>query len=217
MVRSYSCNFEMNLKLFDKTMNNNIVTLINKTASFKNIVLLGMLFLITAFVIIPEARQQIKQYTGETNLIDGKFQYSTDQIYQLISVYGDKGRSLYAVVELTADLFFGIVSTVFLGAVLFWLIFQTRNTTIKIRHLLWFTVLTLIINVCENLAIVWMLLGYPKQYNFLAHTTSFLALSRWILFAVYLGLIVWNLVRFAFLKSGLFQLKPIKDSISKQL
>lgn len=198
-------------------MNNKIVNLINTTATSKNIVLLGMLFLITAFYIMPEARQQIKQYTGETNLIDGKFHYSSAQIHHLISAYGEKGRSLYLVVELTADLFFSIVTVVFLSAILFWLVFQTRNTTVKIKHLLWLTGLMLITNILENFAIVWMLIKCPEQYSLLAGSTSFLALSRWVLFIICLALIVWNLSRFVFLKSGFLNSKPVKDSITNRI
>jgi len=183
-------------------MNRNIATRVQETASLKNTVLLGLLFLFVAFFILPEATKQILQYGEETNLINGKFYFSSAQIYQMLSEYGDKGRSLYLIVELTADLFFSIVSALFLGTLLIWSAFRSRNHRIKIKYLLCFPILLLLISMLENGVIVWLLYHYPLQYTLLAFTTSFLALFKWALALSCVVLASWNLLLLLFQKSG---------------
>ena len=198
-------------------MNRTVVTLIKETATLKNIVLLGLLFLLMAFFILPEATKQIKQYAGETNLIDGKFHFSSAQMYDLLSNYGEKCRYLYLVVELTAGLFFSIVTTAFLGLLLIWSAFRSRNRAVKIKYLLWIPGLLLIVSILKNTTLAWLLYNYPEQYPLLALSISLISLCKWILTICCLVLVLWNLLRIAILKSKLFTQVSMENSSSNHL
>ncbi|GJM32507.1 MAG: hypothetical protein DHS20C18_15080 [Saprospiraceae bacterium] len=176
-------------------MNSKKLSYIKKTASLKNTLLLALLFLIMSLFIMPEATKQIKQYSHETGLIDKLLYYPPSKVYAMLSAYGERGRNLYLVVELTADMVFSIVIAAFLGFLLIWSSLKSRNFSIKMKYLLWLPVALLLANWLENGGIIWMLINFPEQYFFLALVTSFFTLSKWILILICGGIAGWNLVK----------------------
>ena len=186
-------------------MNRKNLLAIKKTATLKNTILFGLLLLVMGFFIMPEATSQIKQYAHETDIIDGLFYYSPEQLYDMIAAYGKKGRQLYIAVELTADLVFSIVIAAFFSSLLIWSGAKSGNKVIKINYLFFLPALSMISNWLENGGIVWMLARYPEKYFYLALATSFFTFSKWILLLLCLFIAVWNLLRIIFIKFHFFQ------------
>ena len=179
-------------------MNRKKQLIIKKTATLKNTLLLGLLFLIMAFFIMPEASKQIKQYAPQTDLIDDLFYYFPDQVFNLVEAYGEKGRKLYIVVELTADLVFSIFIAAFFSSLLVWSASRCRDNSIAIKYLLLLPFLSMLANWLENGGIIWMLSRYPEKYFFLALITSFFTFSKWMLTIICLCIAGWNLFKLFF-------------------
>ena len=177
--------------------------IIKKTATGKNTLLLGFLLLILAFFIMPEARQQIGLYAHGTGMIDSELYFSPDQAYQMIEAYSEKGRQLYIAVELTADLFYTIVTALFLCSLLIWSSSIAKNGSIKLIFLIWLPSLLLLVNCLENAAIIWMLSGFPEKYFYLALLTSFFSIAKLILILSCLCIAGWNLALYSSTKFDL--------------
>jgi len=179
--------------------------------------LLGLLYGIMAFFIIPNAKKQIKQYAHETELIDGLFFSSPDQIYEMITSYGEKGRKLYIAVEATADLVYSIVIAAFFSFFLVWSTSGSNNKKIKIKHLLLLTFLIIITNCLENGCIIWMLFHFPERFFYLAIITSFLTFIKGLAIISCLSIATWNLFRMSLIKFGSLQKPKLKKSLSEEI
>ena len=164
---------------------------------------------------MPEAKKQIKQYADETDLIDGLFCYSPVQVYEMIAAYGEKGRNLYIVVELTADLFFYIVIATFLSSLLIWSSIKSKNKSISMRQLLLLPFLSFTANCLENGGIIWMLYNYPEKYFYLALGTSLMTFLKWILLTLCICIVAWNFFRLSFSTKLFYKISGPKKSIEE--
>jgi hypothetical protein len=129
--------------------------------------------------------------------LDLMFFYTPEQAFDMIEKYGEAGRSLYFRIELTADILYPIIYTLFFGLLLSWLFqraFQSGSSMQKLNVL---PLGMLFFDLLENIGIVTMLSIYPAIPSFMAWVTMLFGTLKWGLFAVTVGLVLVGLVRAA--------------------
>lgn len=129
--------------------------------------------------------------------LDLMFFYTPDQAFAMIEKYGATGRDLYMKIELTADIIYPIIYTLFYGLLLSWLFqrgFKADSPMQKYNSMpvgAWF------FDLLENIGIVSMLSMYPAQPAVLAWLTMIFGSLKWLSFLATIGLVLFGLVRAA--------------------
>ena len=147
---------------------------LRKLATGKNILILLALFLLANFVVVPLVYPKFQTL----DLVNG---YTSTRAYELISSYGEQGRQTYAIIEITLDLIYPLV-TGLLFSLLTLYSFQHGFPNQKWTHwlaLLPFTVM--IFDFLENTSILILLLEYPRQLSGLASIASFFTTAKYTL------------------------------------
>ncbi|MEO1261997.1 MAG: hypothetical protein AAFZ15_24550 [Bacteroidota bacterium] len=170
---------------------------VEETATFKNTLLFGVLCLTMALFIMPEAVREISLGGAEdAHLLDNVIFSTPARMYRMIGDYGEIGRKLYLAVELTADLFYSIVLTLFLGSLMVFSNKLCERKVFRFRQIVWLSTAVLLVNWLENGLIIWMLIHYPAKYVLLCLATSFFTALKWSLILVCQIISCWNLLNY---------------------
>lgn len=127
--------------------------------------------------------------------LDLMFFFTPQQAFEMIEKYGEQGRALYLRIELTADIVYPIVYTLFFGLLISWLFqrgFKPQSPMQKWNIMpvgAWF------FDMLENLGIVSMLSIYPAQPVGLAWLTMIMGSLKWAFAFISIALILVGLVR----------------------
>jgi hypothetical protein len=163
--------------MFDKIFN-----VYHKAAKGNVLVVLLLSYILFVAFILRWAESQIKGFSGGTGPVDLLFNYSCDQAYQMLKSYNGEGREFYAIIELTADMVYPVIYSLFLSLLIIYLCrklyIQERVT--KVVFLL--PVITLIADYFENICITVMLLNYPYKLNTVADAASIFTMIKWTFF-----------------------------------
>jgi len=164
---------------------------------FANGWLVALFFLLDAvfmFFIMPMGQALMKGGSGGPGPIDLLFFYTPAKAYEMVAAYGDAGRSFYRNIELTADLIYPVVYTIFFGLLISWL-FQ-RGFAPGSRMQKWnaLPVGGWFFDLLENLGIVGMLSVYPSTPALLGWLTAGATVLKWLLAAGSFVLLLVGLV-----------------------
>ena len=107
--------------------------------------------------ILPRQQAKIEAGSGGVGPIDLQFFYTPDKVYSMVSAYGEAGRASYRIFELTGDIIYPIVYTLFFSLFTTWLF-----------------------DLLENLGIVSMLSIYPSTPAWLAWVSSIFTVIKWL-------------------------------------
>ena len=127
--------------------------------------------------------------------LDLMFFYTPEKAFAMIDKYGPAGRDLYMKIELTADIVYPIVYTLFSGLLLSWLFqrgFRPGSLMQKYNVMpvgAWF------FDLLENLSIVSMLAMYPSKPAIMAWLTMIFGSLKWAFVFASIGLALYGLVR----------------------
>lgn len=171
-----------------------ITSTLVKAATFDNVILIGVLWFAMSFFIMPEATRQNNLYLGGERISRSLFKHTPQDFHETIGLYGENGRKHYLAIELTADLFHDFVSSLFLCLLLIWTTKVSKNKSIKLRHLLWLFLMTLLTYFIENASIVWVLISYPQKILVASYSASFSSIINILLILFCCTLTLWNLV-----------------------
>ena len=127
--------------------------------------------------------------------LDLMFFYTPEQAFAMIEKYGDAGRSLYMKVELTADIIYPIIYTLFYGLLLSWLFQRAFKPGSKMQKLNAMPVGAWFFDLLENVGIVSMLAMFPSQPAILAWLTMFFGSFKWLFAVASIGLALFGLVK----------------------
>lgn len=130
--------------------------------------------------------------------LDLMFFYTPEKAFAMLEKYGEAGRALYMKIELTADIIYPIIYTLFYGMLLSWLMQRAYKSESKMQKLNAMPVGAWFFDLLENIGIVSMLAMYPTQPSILAWLTMVAGLVKW-LFAI--GSILLSL--FGLVKAGM--------------
>ena len=93
-----------------------LTRLLNRLANWKTIVVLILIALPFNWVIFPMRSARLQELAGKSiSIIDVMFAYTPAQVYELVPAYGEQGRQLYALTELTVDLVYPILYNLLLS------------------------------------------------------------------------------------------------------
>ena len=95
--------------------------------------------------------------------LDLMFFYTPAKAFAMIEKYGTAGRAVYMKIELTADIIYPIIYTLFYGLLLSWLFQRAFKLDSKIQKYNVVPVGAWIFDLLENVGIVSMLSLYPSQ------------------------------------------------------
>ena len=129
--------------------------------------------------------------------LDLMFFYTPAQAFEMIDKYGEAGRALYAKIELTADIIYPIIYTLFYGLLLSWLFQRAFKSNSSMQKLNVIPVGAWFFDLLENVGIVSMLAMYPSKPAFLAWLTIIVGSLKWAFFLVTVVLVLVGVVRAA--------------------
>ncbi|HEU0294950.1 MAG TPA: hypothetical protein VFR47_19565 [Anaerolineales bacterium] len=129
--------------------------------------------------------------------LDLMFFYTPDQAFAMIEKYGEAGRDIYMKIELTADIIYPIIYTLFYGLLLSWLFQRGLKADSPMQKYNVMPVGAWFFDLLENIGIVSMLSMYPAQPSVLAWLTMMFGSLKWLSFLVTIGLVLFGLVRAA--------------------
>ncbi len=140
-------------------------------------------------VVLPNQQAKMQAGSGGVGPIDLQFFYTPDRVYSMVESYGDAGRANYRLFELTGDIIYPIVYTLFFSFAITWL-FQrgfASNSGMQKHNVVPFG--GWLFDFLENLGIVAMLSVFPSTPALLAWITAIFTMIKW-LFAIASGVLM---------------------------
>jgi hypothetical protein len=123
--------------------------------------------------------------------------YTPDKAFAMIEKYGEAGRALYMKIELTADILYPIIYTLFYGLLLSWLMQRAYKPESKMQKLNAMPAGAWLFDLLENVSIVSMLSVYPSQPSVLAWLTMIFGSLKWAFAIGSMALSLFSLVKAA--------------------
>lgn len=160
-------------------------------------------------LILPRQQARLEAASGGTGPIDLQFFYTPEKVYSMVASYGDTGRAGYRAFELTGDIVYPIVYTLFFALLITWLFqrgFAPENRMQKLNVIpfgAW------LFDLFENLSIVGMLSVYPATPAALAWAAAGFTLFKWLFAGLTLLLI---LIGFALALMNRLRQQPVTTS-----
>ena len=148
-------------------------------------------------VILPAQQAKIEAYPNAAGPIDLQFFYTPEKVYGMIASYGDEVRASYRTFEMTGDIIYPIVYTLFFSLAITWLFqrgFASSSTTHQYNVVpfgAW------LFDLFENLCIVAMLSIYPSTPSALAWMSTIFTMLKWLFAVASVLLILYGLIKAA--------------------
>ncbi|MBI1225326.1 MAG: hypothetical protein GC192_08830 [Bacteroidetes bacterium] len=174
-------------------MNTIIDTTIRKTVTITNTLLIGALWLVMSLFVMPEAMRQNSLYAKGAERIGSPLRITQEEFYGIIGQYGENGRQHFVAIELTADVFFDVVSSLFLCFLMVWSFHLSKNKHLNHSYLIRLASFILIVFLLENAGMVSMILTFPDSHKVLYYLTAAFSILKIALVTISLGIIGWNL------------------------
>ncbi len=161
-----------------------------KQASVKlMLILLGLVVVFNVLIMPQLAGGQ------EVVPIDLQFAYTPEQAYELIDSYTEETRATYAIGEMTFDVAYPIVYTLFMSITLM-LLYPNK------WEIAWLPYVVFTADMLENTGIIIMLKNYPSHLNTVAWMTSGFSTAKWSLVMLVLVMILVGLGKKLFTKKS---------------
>ena len=129
--------------------------------------------------------------------LDLMFFYTPAQAFDMIEKYTGAGRPLYMKIELTADIIYPIIYTLFYGLLLSWLFQRGFKPDSPIQKYNVLPVGAWFFDLLENVGIISLLAIYPSQPAALAWLTMICGSLKWLFAIGSILLALFGLVRAA--------------------
>lgn len=129
--------------------------------------------------------------------LDLMFFYTPAKAFAMMDKYGEAGRSIYLKIELTADIIYPIIYTLFYGLLISWLFQRAFKPDSKMMKWNVAPVGAWFFDLLENVGIVSMLAMYPTQPDLMAWITMIFGSLKWAFAFLSIGLVLVGLVKAA--------------------
>ena len=129
--------------------------------------------------------------------LDLMFLYTPQKAFEMMDKYGQAGRSVYLKIELTADIIYPIVYTLFFGLLISWLFQRGFRSDSRMQKWNVMPVGAWFFDLSENVGIVSMLAMYPSKSALMAWMTMIFGTLKWAFAFASIALILIGLVRAA--------------------
>jgi len=148
-------------------------------------------------IILPAQQAKMEASSGGTGPIDLQLFYTPEKVYSMVESYGEAGRASYRAFELTGDIIYPIVYTLFFSLFITWLFQRGFPSNSKMQALNVIPLGGWLFDLLENLGIVTMLSVFPSTPDALAWVTATATLIKWLFAAATIVLILVGLVKAA--------------------
>jgi hypothetical protein len=129
--------------------------------------------------------------------LDLMFFYTPTEAFEMMEKYGEAGRAIYFKIELTADLIYPIIYTLFFGLLISWLFQRAFKSNSPMQKWNVMPVGAWLFDLLENIGIVSMLSIYPSKPAILGWLTMIVGLIKWGFAFVSIALVLIGLVKAA--------------------
>ena len=156
-------------------------------------------------VILPGQLTKMESGSGGVGPIDLQIFFTPEKAYGMVASYSPEVRAAYRFFELTGDIIYPIVYTLFFALAITWLFQRGFSGDSDMRR---YNVLPFgagFIDLFENLCIVAMLSVYPSTPAALAWIATIFTLIKWLFVILTAILLLYGLVKAAmngFMKQG---------------
>lgn len=130
--------------------------------------------------ILPIAEALIKGDAGRPGPVDLQFFYTPDKAYGMIEAYGEYTRTFYRNFELTVDIIYPIVYTLFFSLLITWLFKKGFAESSPMQRLNTMPFGAWLFDLLENVGIVSMISVYPARPAALAWATTAFTMLKWL-------------------------------------
>ncbi len=161
-------------------MQNRILNLFNRLATGRTILILLALFVFFNAVIMPMVGAKIQEYSGGIGPFDLQLAYTPEQAFTMLKAYGEQGRPFYALVDLTLDVIYPVVTFLLFGALLTFLLRRGFPNNATMQKLALLPLGTILMDYLENICVVTMLMTFPNPSTLVAQLSSLFTTSKWI-------------------------------------
>jgi hypothetical protein len=169
-------------------MFNHLMKKVEKMADARMIVLLLFLFLLTIFGIVPAIYPKFQT-------LDTLSSYTPQKAYDLLSSYGEASRQSYALIEVTLDLAYPLITALMFSLMSLYTFKRAFPGAAWPKYVALAPFAVMLADYFENACIVTMLISYPRQLLGLARLANIFTLAKatlWPLQMLFvIGLIGW--------------------------
>ena len=148
-------------------------------------------------VILPGQQAKMQNGSGGVGPIDLQFFYTPEKAYGMVTSYSPEVRSAYRFFELTGDIIYPVVYTLFFALAISWL-FRRGFPSESVMHR--YNVVPFgawLFDLFENLCIVTMLSVYPSTPAALAWIATIFTMVKWLFVVPTAILLLYGFVRAA--------------------
>jgi len=148
-------------------------------------------------VVLPGQGARIEAGSGGVGPIDLQLFYTPEKVYGMIDAYSPEVRASYRLFEMTGDIIYPIVYTLFFALAITWL-FQrgfAPGSTMQKYNVVPFG--AWLFDLLENICIVTMLSIYPSTPSALAWISAVFTLVKWLFAGASIVLLLIGLVKAA--------------------
>jgi hypothetical protein len=131
-------------------------------------------------VVMPGAQAQLEAHSGGVGPLDLTFFLPIDKVLAAIVSYGTAGRSLYATIELTADIIYPIIYTCFFSLLMTFLLQHAFDKDSKLQRLNVLPFGAWLFDMLENACILTLLFSFPAQSALVAGALSLMNGIKWL-------------------------------------
>lgn len=168
-------------------------TTLQKYAKGPLVLLFLALDLLFVAFILPNTEAAMKETAGGVGPIDLQFFYTPEKVYSMVSAYGAAGRIFYRTFEMTGDIVYPIIYTLFFSLLLTWLFRRGFAGDSRWQGLNVLPFGALLFDLLENVCIVTMLTLYPATPAPLAWLATGLTMIKWSFAGITLLLVLVGL------------------------
>jgi hypothetical protein len=130
--------------------------------------------------IFPWRTAHLRETSGvAAPILDIRFAYSPESVFDLASRLGERGRRFYALSELTVDLVYPLLYSSLFGLLLARLLPRAFPSRPRWRHLALVPFAALTCDYAENVSLAIILLGFPSTMP-VAPVASLCTTTKWI-------------------------------------
>jgi len=148
-------------------------------------------------VILPAQSAKIAAGSGGLGPIDLQLFYTPDKVYGMIEAYGEETRASYRLFEMTGDIIYPIVYTLFFSLFITWSFQRGFPSNSGMQKLNVVPFGSWLFDLLENICIVIMISIYPSTPAALAWLSAIFTLIKWLFAGATIILILTGLVKAA--------------------
>jgi hypothetical protein len=165
----------------------------------KKLIVLFLVLLVFNLILFPARARCLDVLSGEAGpVLDVRFGYSPEEVHAYAGALGPKGRRLYALTQITLDLAYPALYSLFLSGLLVAVLSRGFSGRRGIAWLVTIPFGIALIDVAENLSIIALLGRFPATPLGLAHLASAFTVDKWLAAGVaavvlLVGLAAWGI------------------------